>query len=215
MDQPDHPWPSPHIRPFIPRRRQPQSSAESLNLLDWPEYLEFAYSQGFYALGMAGVERLQDTSHHDTGLQVAVLYNFRHYLELSLKSLIRVCADLARDPIPNIANEHGLMPLWAIAKPLLAKALPPPTERDETLRHVERCLNDFHQADPSSQVFRYSTDKAGNSVRDRLPDLDLPRLVEAMKALGAFFSGCDAYADHLSDIRAEMEAECAGECGDY
>jgi hypothetical protein len=183
--------------------------------MDWPDYLEYAYAQGFFALGMAGIEKLEDTRHHDTGLAVAVLFNFRHYLELSLKSLIRICADLTRAPNPDVVNEHGLMPLWGKAKPLLEKAFPPPPERDETVRHVERCLNDFHQVDPNSQLFRYSTDKAGNSVGARLPDLDLPRLTKTMQDLQAFFSGCDAYADHLKQFRDEMDSEFAGESHGY
>jgi len=103
--------------------------------------------------------------------------------------------------------EHGIMPLWNIAKPLLKKVFPQESDRDGTLQSVETSLNLFHAADKNSQTFRYHCDKAGNSVDHKLPEVDIAPLLKAMAGLHSFFNGCaDAVHERL-DLKLELEAE--------
>lgn len=164
------------------------------------------------------------------------LYCFRHFLELSLKSLIRACSELAGKPVPTrkvnrcglpaeaaedvcaqcahverdesvIDNEHGIMPLWTICRRLIVETFPPYPKDTTTLPAIETCLNDFHQVDSSSQTFRYHLDRSGNSTEDRIPPIDLARLLITMEKVHSFFDGCDMQAGHLMSLKDDFAAQ--------
>jgi hypothetical protein len=71
-------------------------------------------------------------------------------------------------------------------------------EDDETLKIVEKIVQQFHSLDPESFSFRYSTKKNGKVVR--LPDfaIDLDHLRDVMEGVNNFFTGVDGQLDHNS-----------------
>lgn len=202
----EHSWPKKGDRLFPKQERSSQTGAHLgdswFTESDW----EYLYREGWYEQASLTAQHLMDDSHlirpfH--GLQLPMLYSYRHYLELSLKAIIRDYSAIAGVPCPQIAGEsHGLMPLWNKAKPLLKRQFP--RSSDPAPQIVETCLNDFHAIDCSSQTFRYSKDRNGKSTSDVLPKIDVAQLCKTMKNLHSFFDGCSMWVDEALSRKAEM-----------
>lgn len=152
--------------------------------------LPYFYREGYYqagrtlAMGIVG------------GAKRCVIYPmafcYRQFIELSLKAtIVAHAAALGVTPPEGLSKNHGIMPLWNQLKCLFEQQQPGCTKGDETLSNVERCLNDLHAADASSQLFRYPTDKAGHSVDQQLPDIDVAAFANTMDGLYAFFVGLE------------------------
>lgn len=122
-----------------------------------------------------------------------IIFNYRHYIELSLKSLI---ADYG--PVVGVdANwkTHDLLVLWQTLKDVFD--LYGIDDPDGTDSIVTSMIDEFAKVDPGSFSFRYPRDRNGNQIPMAHNEVDLAAMADAMKALEGFFSGCDGYLDSL------------------
>jgi hypothetical protein len=208
-------WPNRKDRPFKPKPLKSTPRPEDSSVLDfpWDDEWDYAYQQGYFWAGDNLAHDLIDREAIEKapagrelyGVDLPMLYCYRHFLEISLKRLIQVLVPLTDlDVSSDINKEHGLMPLWNEAKRLMAAAFSPPSAGDDTEQHVERAINDFHQYDPSSQTFRYRRDTSGKPHEDRLPHADLRQLIKTMRGLHNYFQGCESYADEVRQWQAEQ-----------
>ncbi|MGO8943323.1 MAG: hypothetical protein ACLQJ7_06580 [Syntrophobacteraceae bacterium] len=79
-----------------------------------------------------------------------IMFLYRHYLELALKSLIR-----EHKTFPPI---HELDKLWGICLSLLGEISPGASDNDE-IQHTTRLIEEFCKVDPKSALaFRYPDD---------------------------------------------------------
>jgi hypothetical protein len=86
---------------------------------------------------------------------------------------------------------HFIDRLWSEALRLIQLASNMPDAPQGTLEHVKRVLNEFHQIDSNSVLFRYSTNAAGQSIKTELPAVNAQQIKETMKGLHNFFDGCE------------------------
>src|SRR5436190_6431658 len=125
-------------------------------------------AEGFKRLGDLGVASVEETGHGHDYLVYPILFSYRHFIELSLKEIIRNARRLL-DKQGSVPETHNLAHLWNTAEPLLM-------EIEEgsalTYRDVRACLARFDEMDPTSEAFRYPANRSGE---DALPD-DLPNL---------------------------------------
>jgi hypothetical protein len=110
--------------------------------------------------------------HHDE-IIFPVAYLYRHSLELKLKNILEFALKLGmveRAEADRVVNEHDLAKLWTNVKRVITKRW---KDADPTpVSAVEAIINEIHQLDPNSQVFRYASDRSGRLNRyKRLPDL--------------------------------------------
>lgn len=128
--------------------------------------LEYEFCEGYYEAGVTLAHRFRNDEGIDRprpGMALPMLFCFRHYLELWLKSLCVQCACLVDEESPErLTNEHGLMPLWNTAKELIQRAFPtlpvdsddpqsPGSTRDLACSHPESGVADRisgHRAKP-------------------------------------------------------------------
>jgi len=209
-------WPNKRNRPFgrqrEPSQRQPRSASSSdadrffEHLHD--EAIELAYRDGYYfaaenlAYDLLSADGLKvaQPEREFYGVRLPLLYCYRHYLELALKDQIDLwsrVSNLKRDD--RLDTEHGLMRLWNEVKRHQSRATSNAEKSDETIASVERCLNEFHQYDPTSQSFRYRRGVTGNTHDDQIPETDLCKLIRTMKGLKNFF---DVQHDVVEQIEA-------------
>lgn len=166
--------------------------------------LDYAYRESYFEAGKILASEWQKDDRNWI-LKHPMLFCFRHFVELSLKAMIAIyCKLLGQESRIKIEKEHGPMRLWNEARRLMDEAVPNTGTGDETNRTVERCLNELNQVDKDSQLFRYPTNKDGQSIEDRLPLVDLGQFLATMENLHALFIGCQAQAEHLIKCRDDM-----------
>ncbi len=172
------PWPKESDKIFE-KRNEAKSPPPSASL-DFHQILEsmkpeadFYYREGYYAAALLLATEPSDSKH--ASLYYPMLYCFRHFVELSLKSLLTVYTTLAgEEPNAGLLRSHSLGSLWQEAKRLIDDAEGMKRSEDETGRVVDRCLNELNEADKSSQAFRYPTSTTGDDLREQLAPIDLP-----------------------------------------
>lgn len=147
-----------------------------------------------------------------------VMYLFRHGIELNLKSIIRVGIGLgffAKEDVKEDLERHNLAKLWNHAKKLILDRWQ--TADPEPVKATEAVINEFHQADPNGQVFRYPAAKDGKRHRyEGLPDhIGVARLKKTMDGVYNFLEATwSVLEDDLQnelEMRAEWEREMRSE----
>jgi hypothetical protein len=124
-----------------------------------------------------------------------ILFNYRHFLELSLKYQLATYG-------PEVGVEanwhcHSLEKLWSEFLVMLEHyGTDDPDEVDPVVGEI---ILEFAKIDPGSFSYRYPVDKKGNEVPVARKNLHLPTLADVMKGVAGYFTGCDGYLSSLKD----------------
>lgn len=123
-----------------------------------------------------------------------ILFNYRHFLELSLKYHLATFGQGVGIE-PNWTS-HDLEELFfSFWEMLECYGTSDPDEADPIVGEV---ILEFAKIDPGSYSNRYPVDRRGNPVPIGKSALDLANLADVMKAVDSYFTGTDGYLDHLS-----------------
>lgn len=95
-----------------------------------------------------------------------IMFLYRHYLELQLKSLLRNFYLLHGIQCSCHQKTHDLVELWRRVRPRIEKMYPQDTEDN---KHIEARIKEFNQIDPKSLAFRYPEDIGGNPSFESVP----------------------------------------------
>jgi hypothetical protein len=144
-------------------------------------------ASGFMEAGAALLDLCAKEPHARHTLVYPALFNYRHGLELAMKSVISRYASYANVEVPN-TNHHDLLRLWEVTKQIIVAV----GSEDPALPMVEQVVKDFHDLDRGSDAFRYARDRRGALIP--LPDgaIDLRNLRDVMEGVEHFFEGADA-----------------------
>jgi len=130
-----------------------------------------------------------------------ILFNYRHFLELSLKYHLATFGRTV-DIMPNWAS-HDLEELFFSFWELLERfGTSDPDEADPIVGEV---ILEFAKIDPGSYSNRYPVDRKGNPIPIGQSALDLENLADVIKAVDAYFTGTDGYLDHLVGAMPDLE----------
>ncbi len=178
-------WPQPGDRAFQRnedgRENAPLEQAEHARLVIMSE----GYKMGADAMVD---EALGDNSKGAT-LVFPILFNYRHYLELSLKYLIATYGPAVG--LEPVWNTHHLIPLWNMLLELMdAYGTSDPDEADQVVGSI---VQEFAKLDPNSFANRYPVDTRGNVIELAMEEVDLTALRDVMNGVDGFFSGADGY----------------------
>ena len=121
-----------------------------------------------------------------------IIFNYRHFLEISLKYLLAtygptVCIK------PNWRS-HNLAKLWGSVLEVLDRY--GTTDPDEADPIVGAIILEFAKIDPASYAYRYPVDRNGRPLPVAQNDLHLPTLADVMNGVSGYFDGCDAYLEN-------------------
>ena len=157
---------------------------------------------------------------HDR-LVYPIIFNYRQYIELALKGVIRDARKLL-DERGGAPTGHVLTDLWSTARPLLWRIAPNKADLDTAGESIKR----FAAVDPTSEGFRYPVTAAGTpALPEALKNVDLVRVRQVVERLDGFLDvidfGLGIELDHKSDALAieyemqlRMEATFATAYGD-
>jgi hypothetical protein len=133
-----------------------------------------------------------------------VLFLYRHYIELELKSLMMTCGKILQLEHPDFGNDHDLLSLWSKLKQML----PPDHLALENAVHVERILTEFSTIDPKSMDTRYGLRKDLKTPAISNPiDISISQLRQTMDRLEGEFRVLDAVVVEIEREERRLKAK--------
>lgn len=122
-----------------------------------------------------------------------IIFNYRQFLELSLKYLLSVYG--RHVGVAENWQSHDLVLLWSEFETMLRIfGTKDPDEADPIVKEI---VAEFAKIDPGSYSYRYPVDRNGNPLPLSHDLLDLSHLADVINAAAGYFSGCDGYLSHL------------------
>jgi hypothetical protein len=126
-----------------------------------------------------------------------IIFNYRQFIELSLKYIIATYGPVVR--VAANWNTHDLETLWNAFKGVLdAYGTSDPDDADPV---VAQLVAEFAKIVPGSYSHRYPVDRQGKPLPLAVADLHLPTLADVMDGVAGYFTGCDGY---LSEVKGAM-----------
>lgn len=149
-----------------------------------------------------------------------VIYLSRHHVELILKRMLVMLANLTGEQLDKGHMHHRLSPLWKDIKRFL--------EMDEMrTRHslmldqrdidgVDSYIEQLSNVDPDSFAFRYAQSKKGeDSLPKDLTHISIVAFSSHMERLCGYLDGIDSYLDEMVSLKNELTAEYRDYYDDY
>ena len=168
----------------------------------YPDLTEL-YIVGYKEAGDTLVNSVANRGGSADSLIFPIVFLYRHYIELRLKSLLQEGhLLLAREYKPN--PEHKLSKLWRKVRRILIEIWPDENEND--LEEFDSLVAQFEQVDPRSTTFRYPKDLDGNnSVKIQSPIINLKNIKDVIGSMAIILEGSAAgiseYQGHQNDMR--------------
>lgn len=122
-----------------------------------------------------------------------ILFNYRQFLELSLKYLIATYGITVE--VDPIWDTHDLTKLWVRFAEVMDGFGADPA--DEATAAVATIIAEFATVDPRSFSYRYPVDTKGRPIVLAHEHLDLASLADVMSGVDGYFTGCDGWLDSL------------------
>jgi len=182
----------------------------------------WAYAAGYKEAADRLVVGIDAGQHGQDMLVFPILFLYRHYLELSIKTQIRECQVLQgieRPVKPKseaqrilAAQGHDLAGLWAYLQQLVPGVYPDlPVS---VVNEIDRVVSAFARLDPRGDEARYPLTRFDERTLRDLREINLRHLAEDIERADAGFTriggGIDWEIEHRqfeADIHAELDAE--------
>jgi hypothetical protein len=147
------------------------------------------YARGYKLGADALVERIMESGHDQDFLVYPIVFLYRQYLELRMKSLIRDGRALDNQP-PSFTTGHQLDKLWLECRIIIERVWP--GQEVEAIQSVEDVIKQLSTIDPQSMTFRYPVDKKGNRLMPPgLRHINVRILAEVMNRTAMFLDSAD------------------------
>lgn len=181
----------------------------------------YGYIKGYKSVSDAAVDlavNSKDIAKLDTYV-FPIIFNYRQFLELSLKSLyLDYSDDEPKTRLETIKKvSHDLMKMWDKVEPILLSTNDG-TDHKKMIAIVKSYVKQYHDMDEGSFNFRYPITKQMTPVFKKEERIDLVNLKQRIGELSNFFDGMDGALDDLKqrkadweEIQREMQAEVEAE----
>jgi hypothetical protein len=197
---PEQPWPEKGDKLFAAGDDWWHNACLNYGPDGWESYIS-----GYKRAGDVLVDHIKETRSDQDSLVFPIVFVYRQYLELRLKTLIRDCKWLF-DEQPDFPKGHDLSKLWSDCRKLMEKLEPKVEQKD--LEAVDEGIQQFHELDPSSQSFRYPFNRKGDkSLPSDLKHINVRNLLDVMEKLSRFFEGGAMMVSVYLDDKHEMESD--------
>lgn len=164
------------------------------------------YIIGYKEAGDLLVESVASRRGMADSLIFPIVFLYRHYIELRLKSLLHDgCRLLDREYKQK--SEHQLLKLWPKVRDILVELWP---DGDQSqLEAIDRLIMQFEQVDPRSTTFRYPKDLEGkNSLKIEMERVNLRNLKEVVGAMSTVLEGSAAAISEYQGYKNDMQSDC-------
>jgi hypothetical protein len=186
-----------------------------IGYMDWMGDRDPPYSEGYRMAARQLAAGVREKGHRGDPhyLVYPIVFFYRHHVELVLKRLMMMNADLGGEELDHKCSKdlgnHRLDQLWADVKGLLKNTKTFTIKIDSEDREgIDSYIQQFADIDPNSQDFRYTrNNKGARSLPEGLDYINIAVLSDHMERLCSFLDGLDSYIDHMLEIRNDMRAE--------
>jgi hypothetical protein len=171
---------------------------------------KYSYINGYYEAGKILVDKIYQT---DIGLDknslfYPICFNYRHYIELHLKSLIEDSeilynkmvelnylknGNLPKEMSKSLGNEHSLNKLLTLLKERLHYI---EISDEEFPKDIEKLIEEMHNSDSNSQQYRYHKDKKGHLSFPNEKEYNVANISNGMKEVHDLLWGIDGHIDN-------------------
>lgn len=183
-------WPAQGDKPFV----MAEDPFDNANIADDGFTRLVLMTDGYKSAADLMVAATADNAPMRHVLVFPIIFNYRQFLELSLKYQIATFGPAVG--VESNWKSHDLAKLWSEFVEILERyGTPDPDEADPVVGEI---ILEFAKIDPGSYSYRYPVDRQGNPVPVAYADLHLPTLANVMQGVAGYFMGCDGY---LSDLR--------------
>ena len=135
-----------------------------------------------------------------------IVFIYRHYIEIRLKSLLIYGYSL-QDKEYKQKSEHSLFKLWEKVRELLIEIFP--NEDNDNMKAIDLLIKQIEEVDPGSTSFRYPKDfKGNNSLQlDSIPRVNLRNLSEVIDAISVILEGAVCGISEYQGYKSDMQSE--------
>jgi hypothetical protein len=134
----------------------------------------------------------------------AIMFLYRHYLELRLKELFIAYGHLLGNTV-KVPDHHKLIPLWHEVRKRGKRASPESSpEIDADMALLEDIIEQFDRIDQNSEVFRYPVLRDGKTVT--LPPIQVP-LQQLKEVMGWVSDKMDRWSVGVDEYIADSHME--------
>lgn len=163
------------------------------------------YADGFKLCAELAVEHVMATGSDQDILVYPTFFNYRHYVELRLKEIIRQgSALLNRKQEPR--RTHKLNELWIDCREVLEAVWPEGSTQD--LDIVAALVQEFVDLDPTATSFRYADRDVSPSAR-KVKHINLRHLGEVMGRMSSLLDASSCGIVAMLDEKRSVEADYA------
>lgn len=163
------------------------------------------YIIGYKEAGDSLVNSVAGRSGTGDSLIFPIVFLYRHYLELRLKSLL-YDGNRLLDIEHKQKSEHQLSKLWSKVRDVLVELWL--NESKDDLAAFDSLINQFEQVDPRSTTFRYPKDFDGNnSFQMNSPRVNLRNLKEVVGAMATILEGSAAAISEYQGYKNDMQSD--------
>ena len=188
---------------------------------------KYAYINGYYVAGSHLIESAVDmtnTTDRDS-LIYPICFNYRHYIELHLKSLIEEAevlyekmeqlgylqnGTLSEKISHSLDSTHSLYELLASLKKILFFIA---ISDEEFPKDIEKYIKQMHDTDTNGQKYRYHKNKSGKLHFPNEESYNIENMSKIMKEVNSMLWAIDSHISHyiemsndiISDYESEME----------
>lgn len=164
------------------------------------------YIIGYKEAGDLLVESVANRRGMADSLIFPIVFLYRHYIELRLKSLLHDGCRLL-DLEYKQKSEHQLLKLWPKVRDILVELWP--DDDKSQLEAMDRLIMQFEQVDPRSTTFRYPKDFEGkNSLKIEMERVNLRNLKEVVGAMSTVLEGSAAAISEYQGYKNDMQSDC-------
>lgn len=163
---------------------------------------DFAYKAGFRVAAIQLTERMCDNPSSQDCIVYPIVYLYRHHIELALKNVIRLSAQLLDQSISNNQlRTHDLSRLWQVVRaklnPICRLAEMPQLPKAD-IDGIDSYMRQLNNLDPSGESFRYAhRNDASPSLRPDLLHINLRMFAIHMEKLADYLDGLENWLDLL------------------
>lgn len=137
-------------------------------------------------------------------LAAPMMFMYRHYIELHLKSLLLDAGELLDDPQTN-PRSHALGRVWERVRALLLR-ISPESDGDWFTR-ADQIVREFDEIDPTSFAFRYPVGTRGEASLSTQLSIGASNVQHMIAELNILLDGASTQIDVYMDYKNEMRSE--------
>lgn len=162
----------------------------------------YVYATGYRRAADIVVANVTTQLRDQDFLVYPIMFLYRQYLELTIKSLIRSAWRLLDEEESDPLRSHDINRYWGVCQALLVRISPGGLAA--VLEDTGRLIAEFCEHDPASDAFRYPESAKREPTLSNLEKVNLRNVQVVMGKIADLLDGADAMIDAYMDSKAEM-----------